>query len=245
MSDEEYRKYVQRNDNSRHQSTRGAHDRYCNRILREKEGVLLSGLSSTETLESPTNSFRFGPSNNNIFKCLLNQSENKHRESISMPSSPIDSRNSLGIENTSRRKSDTMADANCAGNMSMVDEYILTLKIDDLASTMDDISFYRIGPKLMDSPTDYSQLSDNCDYSPVKIINYDSMSVQYREVDLQTSVNLKKLLIGSKNKQFPNQWMRQCFSFCHISASRWRLVQIKVNISLFHLMSYIVSVTFN
>lgn len=140
MTDDEYLKYVQTNDNSRHQSTRSAHDRYTNKILREKEDVLLSGLSSMENVESSSNDFRFGPNNNNIFRCLLNQPNDKYRESISMPSSPIEIKNSLRVENISRRKSDTMAEPNNKMN-NLMEDYILTLEIDDLASNRKPLSF--------------------------------------------------------------------------------------------------------
>ena len=257
MSDEEYLEYIRNNDNSRHQLTSGAHDRYCHKILRDKEDVLLSALhSNDDSLPPMSNSYRLGPSNNNIFKCLLSNDDdtaNKYRESISMPSSPVENKSSfLSAESISRRKSDTFTDTKAtsrnasayASNQEIDDEYILTLKIDNLASDMEDISFYRIGPKhgiyesdqyhfnenldkyeLTESTTDMSQLSDNS-ASPVKV--YDCSGVQHYEVNTETSVALKRLLIGSENKYFPNQWLRQCFSFCHISASRWRLVQIKV-----------------
>lgn len=260
MSDEEYLEYIRNNDNSRHQLTSGAHDRYCHKILREKEDVLLSALNSVDGSPPPmNNSVRLGPTNNNIFKCLLSKTSenvNKYRESISMPSSPVENKQHfLSAESIVRRKSDTLSETSatsravgaCPSNEEINDEYILTLKIDNLASDMEDISFYRIGPKhdievfendcypfnehldkyeLTESATDLSQLSDNSP-SPVKVYNYSS--VKHYEVDIQTSIALKRLLIGSENKYFSNQWLRQCFSFCHISASRWRLVQIKVN----------------
>lgn len=262
MSDEEYLEYIRNNDNSRHQLTSGAHDRYCHKILREKEDVLLSALHpADDSLPPMSNRYRLGPSNNNIFKCLLpNTSENpnKFRESISMPSSPVENKTHfLSAESISRRKSDTITDTKVASrsasayasNQEIDDEYILTLKIDNLASDMEDISFYRIGPKqglyendyypfnenldkyeLTESTTDMSQLSDNSS-SPVKV--YDSSSVHHYEIDIETSIALKRLLIGSENKYFSNQWLRQCFSFCHISASRWRLVQMKVILIIF------------
>lgn len=259
MSDEEYLEYIRNNDNSRHQLTSGAHDRYCHKILREKEDVLLSALTSINDSPPPlSNSVRLGPTNNNIFKCLLAKSSenlNKYRESISMPCSPLENKERfLSTENIARRKSDTISETSaanrtanaCSCSQDIDDEYILTLKIDDLASDMEDISFYRIGPRhdievyendysfnenldkyeLTESATDLSQLSDNSS-SPVK--NYNYSCVKHYEIDIETSIALKRLLIGSENKYFSNQWLRQCFSFCHISASRWRLVQMKVN----------------
>ncbi len=248
MSDEEYLEYIHKNDNSRHQLTSGAHDRYCQKILREKEEVLLSGLNSIEDDLPHTNSFRFGPANNNIFRPLLREAKKKYGESISMPSSPTENENFLRIENISRRKSDTMADArdiDVIKDPRHDDEYILTLKVDSLASDMKDISFYRIDPQqytgdscplnsslgkheLNQSMTSLSLQSDssNSSLSPVPA-NYNL--IQFRELDLETSIRLRRLLVGPNYEYLPNQWLRQCFSFCHIPASRWRLVQIKVN----------------
>lgn len=262
MSDEEYLEYIHNNDRSKHQLTSGAHDRYCTQIIRDKEEILLSALNST-TVDTSSNRYRLGPSTNNIFKCLLDEdAAAKRGESVSLPSSPTQNRNFLGTENVVRRKSDTntltdtamaTATADRPDRANLDDEYILTLKIDDLTSDLRDVSFYRIGRNAGaaadnenddddddeddkyefadDSITDLSQLS-SCESSPspIKTIDFTSNYVQCKQLENETAMRLRKLLIGSTSKPFPGQWLRQCFNFCHISASRWRLVQIKVGV---------------
>lgn len=236
MSDEKFLEYIHNNDNSRHQLTSGAHDRYCNKILREKEEVLLSALEPLQDngLLTLKNEVRLGS---------LTDYTNQSRESVSTPSSPFVDKNFLYPENNFRRKSDASDNIKTTKKQNTKDEYILTLKIDNLVSDMEDISFYRIGPKrfaneccslnenlntreLSGSLNDLLQINDNSELNTVNNFNF----VHYLKLDSVTNKYLRKLLIGSKSIYFSHQWLRQCFNFCHIPASRWRLVQIKVNI---------------
>lgn len=242
MSDEEFLEYIHQNDRSRHQLTSIAHDRYCHKIIKEKEEILLSSLNLKDLQEqSSDDDFHFGA--NGTFFDLL-PPKNKFSESVSMPSSPVENKNFLRPENITRRKSDTEAASprNSPIEIKNDNEYILTLKIDNLAADVEDISFFRIGPKhqspqecssqgkyeLTESKTDLSdcEASNNLDATKEKM---NQCSVQYREMTSDTCRALKKLLIGSASHSFFSQWFRQCFSFSHIPISRWQLVQVKVS----------------
>lgn len=243
MSDEEFLEYIHQNDKSRHQLTSNAHDRYCHKIIRDKEEILLSSLNVKDSEHSSDDDFQFVPSG--VYLDLLPAKNNKYRESVSMPSSPSESKNFLRPENITRRKSDTEASPrNSLIELKNDNEYILTLKIDNLAADVEDISFFRIGPKqqcpqecsstresqgeyeLTESTTDLPQVTNNLNATTQKMNQY---FVQYKEVTSDTCTALKKLLIGSATYSFFSQWFRQCFSFSHIPISRWQLVQVKVS----------------
>lgn len=243
MSDEDFLEYIHQNDKSRHQLTSNAHDRYCHKIIRDKEEILLSSLNLRDLEHSSDDELQFGPSS--VYLDLLPDKCSKYSESVSMPSSPIENKNFLRPQNIGRRKSDTEAGLrNSPIELKNDNEYILTLKIDNLAADVEDISFFRIGPKqqcpqqcsstresqgeyeITALETELSSTSDSLDATRQKMNPY---FVQYREMTSDTCTALKKLLIGSASHSFFSQWFRQCFSFSHIPISRWQLVQVKVS----------------
>lgn len=251
MSDEEFLEYIHQNDKSRHQLTSRAHDRYCHKIIRDKEEVLLSALNVKDSSEeSADDEFRFGSGSGDVF---LEPTARRNGgilfgRSVSTPSSPVESRHLRAPWSTpvGRRKSDTEATGQ-SDRCSQPDvgsdgcgEYVLTLKIDDLASDVEDISFFRIGPKRPGSPISPQNRCGNglIDTGTPDAASPDGLDAtrhanvtRYRELTGDTLTELKRLLVNSAAScTFFNRWFRQCFSFSHIPISRWQLVQAKVSL---------------
>lgn len=63
-------------------------------------------------------------------------------------------------------------------------------------------------------------------------INYLNMSLSNRmslwSLNLPNSQDLKKLLFGSANQKFNNEWQQQAFTFCDIPGLQYGLIQKKV-----------------
>ncbi|KAI0239281.1 putative ubiquitin carboxyl-terminal hydrolase MINDY-4 [Lamellibrachia satsuma] len=51
--------------------------------------------------------------------------------------------------------------------------------------------------------------------------------VDSKAIDVQTAVDLKKLLFGSANQKFNNEWQQQAFTFCDIPGLQYGLIQKK------------------